>query len=74
MLTVCVSRHLSTGDLIDSVLQDKEAKYNSPDMNVAYKMTVAEYEEKCLYSTALHDSWGPPPGNLNTDGANLLGT
>jgi magnesium chelatase subunit H len=60
------------GDLIDSVLQDKEAKYNSPDMNVAYKMTVAEYEEKCLYSTALHDSWGPPPGNLNTDGANLL--
>ena len=59
-------------DLIDSVLQDKEAKFNSPDMNIEHKMSVAEYQSLCLYEEELHESWGPPPGNLNTDGANLL--
>jgi magnesium chelatase subunit H len=59
-------------DLIDSVLQDKEAKFNSPDMNIEYKMSVGEYQNLCLYEEELHESWGPPPGNLNTDGANLL--
>jgi len=60
------------GDLIESVLSDKEAQFNSPDLNIAYKMSVKEYEEKCLYSEALHESWGPPPGNLNTNGQDLL--
>jgi magnesium chelatase subunit H len=41
-------------------------------MNIEHKMSVAEYQSLCLYEEELHESWGPPPGNLNTDGANLL--
>ena len=60
------------GELIESVLHDKEAKFASPDLNIAYKMPVAEYERLCDYSEALHENWGKPPGNLNSDGQNLL--
>ena len=35
-------------------------------------MSVKEYEKLCEYSENLHENWGPPPGNLNTDGQNLL--
>ena len=59
-------------DLIESVLHDKEAKFASPDLNIAYKMSVPEYERLCEYSEALHENWGKPPGNLNSDGQNLL--
>jgi len=59
-------------ELIESVLHDKEAKFASPDLNIAYKMPVSEYERLCDYSGALHENWGPPPGNLNSDGQNLL--
>eukprot|EP00217_Crustomastix_stigmatica_P012631 CAMPEP_0183793870 /NCGR_PEP_ID=MMETSP0803_2-20130417/3490_1 /TAXON_ID=195967 /ORGANISM="Crustomastix stigmata, Strain CCMP3273" /LENGTH=1445 /DNA_ID=CAMNT_0026038259 /DNA_START=48 /DNA_END=4383 /DNA_ORIENTATION=- len=60
------------GELIESVLHDKEAAFASPDLNIAYKMPVSEYEELCEYSEALHESWGPPPGNLNTNGQEML--
>ena len=59
-------------DLINSVLNDKEAKFASPDMNIEYKMSVKEYEKLCIYQEDLHENWGPPPGNLNSDGQNLL--
>eukprot|EP00218_Dolichomastix_sp_CCMP3274_P016391 CAMPEP_0170142762 /NCGR_PEP_ID=MMETSP0033_2-20121228/8402_1 /TAXON_ID=195969 /ORGANISM="Dolichomastix tenuilepis, Strain CCMP3274" /LENGTH=1405 /DNA_ID=CAMNT_0010379135 /DNA_START=15 /DNA_END=4232 /DNA_ORIENTATION=- len=59
-------------ELIESVLNDKEAKFASPDLNIAYKMSVKEYENLCEYSENLHESWGPPPGNLNTNGEELL--
>lgn len=59
-------------DLIGAVLHDKEAKFASPDLNIAYKMTVPEYEKLCEYSGALHENWGPPPGNLNSNGQELL--
>jgi magnesium chelatase subunit H len=60
------------GELINSVLNDKEAKFASPDLNIEHKMSVKEYEKLCLYQEDLHENWGPPPGNLNSDGANLL--
>jgi len=59
-------------DLIESVLNDKEAKFNSPELNIEYKMSVDEYQKLCDYEPNLHENWGPPPGNLNTDGQNLL--
>jgi magnesium chelatase subunit H len=59
-------------DLINSVLNDKEAQFASPDMNIEYKMSVKEYEKLCIYQEDLHENWGPPPGQLNTDGQNLL--
>jgi magnesium chelatase subunit H len=59
-------------ELIEGVLHDKEAKFASPDLNIAYRMSVPEYERLCDYSEALHENWGKPPGNLNSDGQNLL--
>ena len=59
-------------ELIEAILHDKEAKFASPDLNIAYKMPVDEYERLCEYSGALHENWGPPPGNLNSNGQELL--
>jgi len=59
-------------DLIQSVLNDKEAKFASPELNIEYAMSVPEYENLCGYSKALHENWGPPPGNLNSNGVELL--
>lgn len=50
------------GALMQSVLNDPEAKYNSADLNVAYKMPVAEYQRLCPYAEALEENWGKPPG------------
>jgi len=58
--------------LVDAVLHDKEASMASPTLNVAYSMSVAEYKELTPYAEDLEENWGPPPGQLNTDGQNLL--
>ncbi|KAH8064122.1 ligase [Aureococcus anophagefferens] len=57
---------------MDMVLNDKEAKFDSPNLNVVHKMTMEEYERLCPYQNDLHENWGPPPGHLNSDGQNLL--
>ena len=51
-----------SGALMQSVLNDPEAKYNSADLNVAYKMKVDEYQKLCPYAEALEENWGKPPG------------
>lgn len=58
--------------LMEEVLHDAQAQYSSPELNIAYKMPVQEYEALTPYSTRLQESWGPPPGHLNSDGQNLL--
>ncbi|KAH9612669.1 hypothetical protein KSS87_016136 [Heliosperma pusillum] len=58
--------------LIEDVIHDKEAQFNSPNLNVAYKMNVREYQQLTPYSTLLEENWGKAPGNLNSDGENLL--
>ncbi len=58
--------------LMLEVIHDAQAQYNSPELNVAYRMSVEEYEKLTPYSERLHENWGPPPGHLNTDGQNLL--
>ncbi|ERN12648.1 hypothetical protein AMTR_s00025p00239420 [Amborella trichopoda] len=58
--------------LIEDIIHDKEAKFSSPNLNIAYKMTTREYQQLTPYSKALEDSWGKPPGNLNSDGEHLL--
>ncbi|MEK0194561.1 magnesium chelatase subunit H, partial [Microcoleus anatoxicus] len=62
----------SAEKLMLEVIQDATAQYQSPELNVAYRMSVAEYEEFTPYSERLEENWGPPPGNLNSDGQNLL--
>merc|ERR1711871_1843205 len=59
-------------DLMDMVLNDKEAKFDSLTLNVVHRMTMEEYERLCPYQDDLHENWGPPPGHLNSDGQNLL--
>jgi magnesium chelatase subunit H len=58
--------------LMQEVIHDAQAQYNSPELNVAYKMSVSEYEALTPYSHRLEENWGPPPGHLNSDGQNLL--
>merc|ERR1719353_616662 len=62
----------SVEELVDDVLHEKEARLAAPTLNVEYKMSVAEYQELTPYAKDLEENWGPPPGNLNSDGANLL--
>jgi len=59
-------------DLTDMILKDKEAKFDSPTLSVAYRMSVKEYEEKTWFYKDLEENWGPAPGHLNTDGQDLL--
>ncbi|MEM9162272.1 MAG: magnesium chelatase subunit H [Cyanobacteria bacterium P01_F01_bin.4] len=58
--------------LMLEVIHDAQAQYNSPELNIAHRMSVQEYEALTPYSTRLEENWGPPPGHLNTDGQNLL--
>uniref|UniRef100_A0A803P6T3 magnesium chelatase n=1 Tax=Cannabis sativa TaxID=3483 RepID=A0A803P6T3_CANSA len=58
--------------LIEEVIHDKEAQFSSPNLNVAYKMGVREYHKLTPYATMLEENWGKAPGNLNSDGENLL--
>jgi len=63
---------MNSEDLMDMVLNDKEAKFDSPNLNVVHSMSMEEYERLCPYQEDLHENWGPPPGHLNSDGQNLL--
>jgi magnesium chelatase subunit H len=58
--------------LMLAVIHDAQAQYNSPELNIAYSMSVPEYEALTPYHHKLEESWGPAPGHLNTDGQNLL--
>ena len=58
--------------LMQEVIHDAQAQYASPELNIAYRMSVPEYEELTPYSQRLEENWGPPPGHLNSDGQNLL--
>ncbi len=59
-------------ELMQLVINDAQAQFNSPNLNIAHRMSVAEYESLTPYSERLEENWGPPPGQLNTDGQNLL--
>ncbi|MBR8838983.1 MAG: magnesium chelatase subunit H [Stigonema ocellatum SAG 48.90 = DSM 106950] len=62
----------SAKELMEQVIHDAQAQYSSPELNIAYKMSVREYEALTPYSQRLEENWGPPPGHLNSDGQNLL--
>ena len=34
--------------------------------------SAVKHQELCPFSEDLHENWGPPPGELNTDGQDLL--
>ncbi|MEM1170989.1 MAG: magnesium chelatase subunit H [Cyanobacteria bacterium P01_H01_bin.35] len=62
----------SAEELMQQVIHDATAQYQSPELNIAHRMSVEQYERLTPYSERLHENWGPPPGNLNSDGENLL--
>ncbi|MGB2927120.1 MAG: magnesium chelatase subunit H [Limnothrix sp.] len=59
-------------ELLELIIHDAEAQYASPELNIAHRMSVEEYERLTPYSHRLEENWGPPPGELNSDGQNLL--
>jgi magnesium chelatase subunit H len=58
--------------LLEAVINDPEAMQGSPELSIAHRMSVEEYERLTPYSNRLEENWGKPPGNLNSDGQNLL--
>merc|ERR1712127_1112496 len=58
--------------IMESVLDDPEAKITWAELNVAYRMNTEEYYDKTPYAKDLEENWGPAPGNLNSDGQNLV--
>ncbi|MGQ9837392.1 MAG: magnesium chelatase subunit H [Cyanobacteriota bacterium] len=58
--------------LMESILHDAQAQYASPELNIAAKLSVREYESLTPNVKAIEEYWGPAPGQLNTDGQNLL--
>ncbi|MDA7431944.1 magnesium chelatase subunit H [Synechococcus sp. AH-601-O06] len=58
--------------LMETVINDPEALKGSPELSIAHRMSVEEYERLTPYSERLEENWGKPPGNLNSDGQNLL--
>lgn len=48
------------------MLNQTEARYNSADMNIAYRMSVDEYQKLCPYAEELEENWGKPPGEFLT--------
>ncbi|QLL29763.1 magnesium chelatase subunit H [Thermosynechococcus sichuanensis E542] len=58
--------------LMQDILHDARAQVGSPELNIAYRMSVPEYERLTPYAKRLEENWGKPPGHLNSDGQNLL--
>ncbi len=58
--------------LMETLINDPEALEGSPELTIAHRMSVKEYEGLTPYSHRLEENWGKPPGNLNSDGQNLL--
>ncbi len=59
-------------ELMEAILHDAQAQYASPELNIAAKLSVREYEALTPNVKAIEEYWGPAPGQLNTDGQNLL--
>jgi len=59
-------------ELMESLINDPEALQGAPELSIAHRMSVKEYEKLTPYSERLEENWGKPPGNLNSDGQNLL--
>lgn len=48
----------SAEKLMQEVIHDATAQYQSPELNVAYRMSVGEYEQLTPYFERLNENWG----------------
>jgi len=52
----------SSGEqLMLEVIHDAQAQYTSPELNIAYRMSVPEYEQLTPYSQRLEENWDHRP-------------
>ena len=58
--------------LMEAVLKDPGAIEGAPELAIAYRMSSEEYCRLTPYAERLEQNWGKPPGELNSDGQNLL--
>jgi magnesium chelatase subunit H len=58
--------------LMEEILHNPQAMAGSPELNIAAKLTVREYEELTPHAKRIEENWGKAPGTLNSDGQNLL--
>jgi magnesium chelatase subunit H len=58
--------------LMQEILHNPNAIAGSPELNIAAKLSVPEYEANTPYYESIAAQWGPAPGHLNSDGQNLL--
>jgi magnesium chelatase subunit H len=59
-------------ELMQEILHNPDAMAGSPELNIAAKLSVADYEKHTPYFERIVEEWGPAPGHLNSDGQNLL--
>ncbi|MEO1132638.1 MAG: magnesium chelatase subunit H [Cyanobacteria bacterium J06639_1] len=59
-------------EMMNELLHDAQAQISSPELNVAHRIPIREYEQLTPYYERLEESWGPAPGPFNTDGKNML--
>ena len=58
--------------IMEAVLNNPEARILSPELNVKYRMSTEEYYDLTPYVKELEENWGHAPGNLDSDGQNLV--
>ncbi len=62
----------TSAELMNEILHNPNALAGSPELNIAYRMNVREYEAHTPDYESIAAEWGPAPGTLNSDGQNLL--
>ncbi len=62
----------SSEQLMNEILHDAQAQYATPELNIAARIPIQEYEQLTPYYKGIEAYWGPAPGELNTDGQSML--
>ncbi|QGG48739.1 Magnesium chelatase H subunit, BchH [Heliorestis convoluta] len=58
--------------LIKAIIEDESSQLPSANLNIADRLTMEQYEQINPYWKEIAQTWGEPPGELNTDGSSLL--
>ncbi len=61
-----------SADALREMVLGNEAETFGTAANVAYKMSVDEYLQKCPYAKEIETEWGRAPGEINSFGGKLL--
>jgi magnesium chelatase subunit H len=62
----------STVDELQNLILGANSNDSAMPANIAYRMSVDEYYRLCPYVDEIEAEWGRPPGQLNSNGRDLL--